>query len=685
MIFRKNMKIGVSIIFLLLIFSSCFSLIDLTKKNNTLDENALSISAPDDPYEPNNNASTAFDLTSLENIWLSSFGEPGIQLDIDWYNITIMPGKERLIVNLLFWHIDDNLDIVVLDLALNPIVNSTTFTDNEYIDYILPTPGLYHLVVYGSNVGNKYDLLWSSISPSLTDDFYEPNDFITFATNITSLNNTWLSSYNGLGIKANDDWYEILIPSGFEHIMVDLIFCHANGDIDIEIWDGNGPIPGASSTDVLDNEFIDFWLPPGGGVHYIHIYYDNFGNTYDLRWVALPAGPGGDDPFEPNNDYLNASVIPRNSWITGIQSNEDWYEINVEPGTEQLIVDLMDYSFDGNLGLEVYDAFPSFIDKSDTPFNNEHLEIWFPSSGVYYIRVYGLDLGTPYDLWWNTYGGVYDDQYELNNHRGEAYFLGEDERTWLSDINGSAVSGDEDWYLIDITPGFRHLRVDLIFDHSLGNIDITIFDESNSMIPRGNYSFSDNEYVDVILPHPGLYFVQIHGYFNGNEYNLWWDDLRTDFRSDDNYEENDDSTSAYYLSEQHKSLWNIQGLALQYDNDWYEIDVKSGFLRLRVAVFYDSAEGVMGLEIYDHELNKIADNFTMSDNEYIDYVVPSNGTYYIRVFGDNTGNTYNLFWEAWENEEIEMIPGYDLLIMIVSIIGISMVVIKMKRSKFKHQ
>lgn len=30
------------------------------------------------------------------------------------------------------------------------------------------------------------------------------------------------------------------------------------------------------------------------------------------------------------------------------------------------------------------------------------------------------------------------------------------------------------------------------------------------------------------------------------------------------------------------------------------------------------------MEVYDHELNKIADNFTMSDNEYIDYVVASN-------------------------------------------------------------
>jgi hypothetical protein len=38
---RKNMKFGVSFIFLLLIFTSCISLINLPKNSNLLEENTL--------------------------------------------------------------------------------------------------------------------------------------------------------------------------------------------------------------------------------------------------------------------------------------------------------------------------------------------------------------------------------------------------------------------------------------------------------------------------------------------------------------------------------------------------------------------------------------------------------------------------------------------------------------------
>ena len=66
--FQNKMKLGVSIFILLLIFTTSISFIDFSKNNDILDKNALSLSAPDDPYEPNNNASMAFDLSGLENI-----------------------------------------------------------------------------------------------------------------------------------------------------------------------------------------------------------------------------------------------------------------------------------------------------------------------------------------------------------------------------------------------------------------------------------------------------------------------------------------------------------------------------------------------------------------------------------------------------------------------------------------
>ncbi|MBA7554060.1 hypothetical protein ES705_46672 [subsurface metagenome] len=246
------------------------------------------------------------------------------------------------------------------------------------------------------------------------------------------------------------------------------------------------------------------------------------------------------------------------------------------------------------------------------------------------------------------------------------------------------VQGDLDFYLIDVSPGFRQLEINLTFIHSLGNIDMTLYNEMGYNI-TSTKSLDDNEYIDYNVTYPSMYFLLIYGDNMGNEYNLWWDDHKTDLRSDDNYEINNDPSSAYDISyAQEISLWEINGLALQFDEDWYEIYVDGSNLELLVWLAYDSAEGLMGFEVYDNHLIKITGNFTLTNNDYIVHDV-SNGTYYIRVYGDNLGNVYNLWWGTQELEEIGMIPGYDLLILIASIIGVSIVAIKLKRSKLKHK
>ena len=75
----------------------------------------------------------------------------------------------------------------------------------------------------------------------------------------------------------------------------------------------------------------------------------------------------------------------------------------------------------------------------------------------------------------------------------------------------------------------------------------------------------------------------------------------------------------------------------------------------------------MGFEVYDENNNEITENFTLTDNDFIDYVVPSGGTYYIRIFGDRSGNVYNLLWFSEESNDFTII------------------VLKMKRSKIKNK
>ncbi|MFW9818449.1 MAG: pre-peptidase C-terminal domain-containing protein [Candidatus Thorarchaeota archaeon] len=810
---NEKYKRGIFLIFLLFSIISGTKLIQYESKNNDFDDSTLSTSAPEDFYEPNNDPLSAYDLTMYELTWLSMINGPGAQWDDDWYKIMVSPGEERLIVKLIFKHFEGDIDLEIYNSSISWIASSTDVVDGEFIDIEVPS-GQYYIKVYYANMGNQYDLLWDDISPSLIDDFYEENDGPGTPYIISSIQGKWLSQINGLGIQADDDWFEIYINPGHERLIVDCIFSNESGNIDLDIYNSSLVRITESWTD-QNHENIDFVLPKYG-VYYIRLHYGNGNNTYDLRWnTFIP----GDDLFEENDDYWSACWVDPNyySGLMIVDFDEDWFQIYLNHG-DQIVVNIYFSNTQGNLQLELYDPIDSMsyrIGSHSNITDSEYISFIADYSGDWRIRVYHEDKNStvPYDLdiwrysgddwaeenddfwsaWWidpGYYGGlmiiggdedwfktylevgdiinvkiyfdhnigdlelelfhpdyyhvmgsyistpthheefisfkvqdpgewrikiyqvsgaseVYydleiwidkrepqrDDPYEWNDYPDIAYYLGDDEETWLSEIHGLAVSGDEDWYKITITPGFHHLIMDLKFNNSLGNIDISVEDRWGWFIENRSRTSVDDIDINCAVPHPGDYFVRIFGDFLDNKYDLAWDDLRTDFRPDDNYEDNDDASSAYDLTHQieywddyeikGRTLFDINDIGIQSDNDWFKIHLEPGIELLQLEVFlsYEYSEGAIGIALYDSDLTKLEGNFTMEDNEFLKYVLPSNGTYFIRLYGENYGSPYDFMWRLRENPN-QMIPGYDIFILLGGIIGVSTIItVKWKRSK----
>ena len=730
------MKLGVSFIFLLLTLTSCLSLINLTKKNNTLDENTLSLSptTSDDFYEFNNDRFSAYDLSPYEKVWLSSINGLGAQWDDDWYNVTVSPGEERLVVFLNFFDDDGDIDIDVYDSNGFFVASSDSITDNEYIDIVVSIAGIYSLKVYFENAGNEYDLMWDDMSPSLFDDSYEDNDGPGSATYLTPF--MWLSSVNDLGIQRDNDWYQVYLNPGEDWLYVELIYSNTQGNIGFEIYDTSNNFLGGSNT-IEDNEFFDIQLS-SDNFYNIRVYGDSFGNVYDLWWEGHIFTGGTDDWAEDNDNFDNATWIDPNYYggLKIVGYDEDWFQIYLNYG-DRIEVEIFFDHFEGNLELELYDPYYNHRNGSYSSSNYESIKYTSDVSEVWRIRIYQF-IDYPevhYDLNVSVYGGVHegDDPYEMNNRPDIAYWLSQDEQTWLSDLRGMAVQGDEDWYAIEVTPGFLDLEVKLYFNQSLGDIFMTIFffevtghlveeatreliyqilNSSSSLDIKNMTTFKIH---DNVSDH-GIYLIQIGGAGSGIEYDLWWDDHTTTF-DDDSFEENDNQGSATDISAFKVEFIDLQlkndlpqgeedktgdptntvdsklikralGLqkdfGVQFDEDFYKLEIDEGFEHLIVFIRYDNAEGRLGLRLYDRHMNLLAENFTNSDNDFIDFVVPSNGTHYIKVFGENTGNTYDLRWTALESEDIGEIPGYDLLIVLGVIIGISTIVIIKKRSKFRQ-
>jgi len=643
----------------------------------------------DDNYEPNNNdieAGINADLSSNKGVWLSSINGLGVQRNLDYFKIDVDPTNRRLFVEVIFDHYFDNIDVEIWDSTLTVLITEGfSFTHNEYINWVVSSSGIYYILIKGYNWSNTYDLRWDT---GPIEDNYEENDYFTSAYDLSSYDAIWLSTIDGPGIQTDDDWYKINVNNDEKRLLVDLKFRYRFGDINLEIVDEwGGWIVGSWFN--RDGEYIDYILP-SGGIYYIHILGYNAGNIYDFWWEDLSHDDWleKDDFGIENDDFSRARRIEPRYYpdLKIINYDEDWYKIDLDSG-DDIDINIYYDNWEGVLFLELYDPSNHLELGSYHAGGYENIDYTVDESGEWRIRIYrdsgdfNIDVFYSLEIWVNGMQAG-DDPYEFNNWMDSAYFLRDYEGKWLSKIHGLAVQGDEDWYMIDVTPGFEHLMVNLSITYGFGNIWFTICNEYGNDIDD-SYSTSYGEHFDSTISY-GIYFIRVYGDNSGIEYNLWWDDLRTDTRLDDNYEENDDPTTAYDLSQwEHTELRYVNGYGLQYDNDWYRIAIDSGRTHLNVYLTYDYQEGPIGVEIYKWDYSKITSNFTMKDNEFISYKLPSNGTYYVRIIGDTSGNVYNLVWSARESYDDEMmIPGYNILIMLSAIFGVATIItVKLKRSK----
>ncbi len=133
---------------------------------------------------------------------------------------------------------------------------------------------------------------------------------------------------------------------------------------------------------------------------------------------------------------------------------------------------------------------------------------------------------------------------------------------------------------------------------------------------------------------------------------------------EDNYEPNNFLAEAYDISG-HEQTWlsEINGLGTQADDDWYEIAVGAGVDTIVVDCQFAHAQSNIDIALYDSIGTELANSETLSDNEYISCDIAGEGTYYIRVYGDNSSNIYDLYWRGYgkaASPEFSPAPGtYD--------------------------
>ena len=240
------------------------------------------------------------------------------------------------------------------------------------------------------------------------DDPYEENDTIDHPY-VGLPSGIALSDHFGLGIQQDEDWYEIDLPIDFIRVKIDCTFIDDDGDIDIDLCNAEGTRLIYSASSLSNNEHIDYEVSEAG-TYYIRVYnhFDTAtGNSYDLRWDALPTG---EDDYEPNNSLGAAYTnLTEGIWLSsisgfGLQCDDDWYQINVtDDGSRKVEIECTFTNFQGDIDIVLYNSDEEYLVRAQTSTDNEQIDYVVPATGLYYVKVCFGDLGNAYDLRWNTF------------------------------------------------------------------------------------------------------------------------------------------------------------------------------------------------------------------------------------------------------------------------------------------
>ena len=330
-----------------------------------------------------------------------------------------------------------------------------------------------------------------------------------------------MSTINGLGLQADNDWYEILTTAGFNHLIIDLQFTHADGDINVELYDSTGTyITGSYST--TDNELLEYTVGSASATYYILVYFANGANMYDLWWddiiptvnlvattVFGPASCNAGDDITVNRMFQNTGNSDSGTFTYGLYLSTD---TTISVADIEIYTGTFDIPAGGTSNVPLLISLPPGV------------------SGTYY---YGLivdlngDVGETNEAD-NSIASLatvfIDDAYEDNDAFGFEYDLSAYEDTYLDTVDGYGYQADDDWYEIYVAPGDERLQVEVLFTHADGNIDVGVYNSTGSLVTWNN-SATDNEYMDYVVSSPGTYYLRVLGPNQGNVYNLWWDDV----------------------------------------------------------------------------------------------------------------------------------------------------------------
>ncbi|MDX1748396.1 MAG: PPC domain-containing protein, partial [Halobacteriales archaeon] len=213
-----------------------------------------------------------------------------------------------------------------------------------------------------------------------------------------------------------------------------------------------------------------------------------------------------------------------------------------------------------------------------------------------------------------------------------------DERSYPV-VNGRTEYGvicadDSDWFVFPGGQG-SEINLQLDFDHASGDLDLELWDADEVLLTSD--SETDGESITGTVNVAQTYYVRVYG-FQGAENDYELTVRYTSCPPDDQFEDNDTLAGAASL----QPGTTVFGEACSGDPDVYRLDLTAG-TPVAAQIDFLHRFGDVDAYLYDASGSLLAQSFSVTDNEYVNYTAPTTGAYYLWIQGfDGAENSYRL-------------------------------------------
>ena len=328
---------------------------------------------------------------------------------------------------------------------------------------------------------------------------------------------------SGIACPGLPDYYTIAAVAG-EQIEVEALFSHAEGDVDILLFDPTGVVVDFS-TSITDNELISFpanisgdwtlevFLFGEGRAEYdvavispCQSEFNGFETIPDER-VRSAFEPGPNGPF----DTIPTSNRPQASVVCPGQVHE--YQVWAVPGELVQAEVFFRHAF-GDIDIVLRDPAGVVRDTGSSITDNEIVSAIADQEGRWIIEVFAFDQ-RPNFYTFNLDSPCSEDLNEPNNTRAEAMPVDpsfELEPGLLVD-GGTSCGGvnEDDWFSFDVEAG-EAVFLSLFLQSSANageDLDLRVFDDQGNLVAEALGGARETSSVSAIADRTGTWFLQV--------------------------------------------------------------------------------------------------------------------------------------------------------------------------------